>query len=120
MGIKLDDCLEQGWYSSRKKSYCIDANYGKGSNLRRYLYCGSRQLVFKDGFTIPHIVTKDTANKFGSENKAMWRMLTPQECEKLQTVPEGYTDTAPKVWRYHMIGNGWTVDVIAHILKGLK
>jgi len=48
-----------------------------------------------------------------------YRMLTPQECERLQTVPDGYTDHVSKTQRYKMLGNGWTVDVIAHIFKGL-
>ena len=48
------------------------------------------------------------------------RMFSPEECEQFQTVPVGYTSTAKKSHRYKMLGNGWTVDVIAHILQGLK
>ena len=48
------------------------------------------------------------------------RKLTPQECEILQTIPLNYTDCVSNSQRYKMIGNGWTVDVIAHIFKGLK
>jgi len=48
-----------------------------------------------------------------------WRKLTPLECERLQTVPDGYTEGVSNTQRYRMLGNGWTVDVIAHILKGL-
>ena len=48
------------------------------------------------------------------------RMLTPTECERLQTVPIGYTDCVAKTNRYKMLGNGWTVDVIAHIFSFLK
>ena len=46
------------------------------------------------------------------------RRLTPIECERLQTVPDGYTDHVSNTQRYKMLGNGWTVDVIAHILNG--
>ena len=53
-----------------------------------------------------------------SENK--WRKLTPLECERLQTVPDNYTEGVSKTQRYNMLGNGWTVDVIAHILKGMQ
>ena len=49
-----------------------------------------------------------------------WRKLTPVECERLQTLPDNYTEGVSKTQRYKMIGNGWTVDVIAHILKGIK
>jgi len=47
------------------------------------------------------------------------RSATPEECEKFQTLPDGYTATLKKGQRYKCIGNGWTVDVIAHIFKGL-
>lgn len=47
------------------------------------------------------------------------RQFTPEECEQFQTVPIGYTSIAAKSQRYRMLGNGWTVDVIAHILKGI-
>ena len=45
------------------------------------------------------------------------RRLTPLECERLQTVKDGYTSVASDSQRYRMLGNGWTVDVIAHILS---
>lgn len=48
-----------------------------------------------------------------------FRKLTPIECERLQTVPDNYTDCVSNSQRYKMLGNGWTVDVIAHIFKGL-
>ena len=47
------------------------------------------------------------------------RRLTPIECERLQTVPDNYTDGVSNSQRYKMLGNGWTVDVICHILKSL-
>ena len=59
-----------------------------------------------------------------------WRKLTPREAEALQTVPKDYTAHGAEVGgqykkisntqRYKALGNGWTVDVISHILKGLK
>lgn len=48
------------------------------------------------------------------------RKLTPLECERLQTVPEGYTSTVSRAQRYKMLGNGWTVDVISYIFKGIN
>lgn len=45
------------------------------------------------------------------------RYLTIGECEKSQTVPVGYTSYVSKTQAYIMLGNGWTVDIIAHILK---
>ena len=51
--------------------------------------------------------------------EAEWkiRRLTPTECERLQTVPDGYTSIVSDTQRYRMLGNGWTVDVIAHIFS---
>lgn len=48
------------------------------------------------------------------------RKLTPIEYERLQTLPDNYTEGISNTARYTAIGNGWTVDVIAHIFKGLK
>lgn len=48
------------------------------------------------------------------------RKLTVSECKRLQTVPEWYEFPVSDSQAYKMLGNGWTVDVIAHILKGLK
>lgn len=53
-------------------------------------------------------------------DKEQYRTLTPEECEELQTLPKNYTNILKKTARYKAIGNGWTVDVIAHIFKGLK
>jgi len=49
-----------------------------------------------------------------------YRKLTPLECERLQTVPDNYTEGVSNTQRYKMLGNGWTVDVIAHIFKGIE
>jgi DNA (cytosine-5)-methyltransferase 3A len=48
------------------------------------------------------------------------RRLTPIECERLQTVADNYTSVVSDTQRYRMLGNGWTVDVIAHIFSYLK
>lgn len=61
-------------------------------------------------FTLPNRVPAD---------EFFFRYITPLECERLQTVPDGYTDHVSNSQRYKMLGNGWTVDVIAHIFKGI-
>lgn len=48
------------------------------------------------------------------------RKLTPLEYERLQTLPDGYTEGVADGHRYTACGNGWTVDVIAHIFTQLK
>lgn len=100
-GISLQSIIEHG-FVDRKKSYCIDANYFKGGNLKSYFEKRRRQLVFLD------------------EDFTQYRKLTPLECERLQTVPENYTSTVSNTQRYKMLGNGWTVDVISHILSHLN
>ena len=52
-------------------------------------------------------------------NDFSFRRFTPIECERLQTLPDNYTEGVSNTQRYKMIGNGWTVDIIAHILRGL-
>ena len=55
------------------------------------------------------------------ENDTMnWRKLTPLECERLQTVDDNYTEGVSNTQRYKMLGNGWTIDVISHILNHIK
>ena len=48
------------------------------------------------------------------------RRLTPIECERLQTVADNYTNHVSDSQRYKMLGNGWTIEVIAHILSYAK
>jgi len=55
-----------------------------------------------------------------SEDNNFWRRLSPVECERLQTLPDNYTAGVSNSQRYKGIGNGWTVDVIAHILSNMK
>ena len=55
-----------------------------------------------------------------TKESAFYRKLTPLECERLQTVPDNYTAHVSNTQRYKMIGNGWTVDVIAHIFNSIE
>lgn len=110
-GILLGDIIECGQVD-REKSHCLDANYFKGGNLKTYFEKHRRQLVFGGAW-------KGRYNPDGSIIPPEWRKLTVTECERLQTVPEGYTAHVSNTQRYKMLGNGMTVDVIAHILKGL-
>ena len=53
-------------------------------------------------------------------DKCLYRKLTPIECERLQTVPDNYTNHVSNTQRYKMLGNGWTIEVIAHILQNME
>ena len=65
-------------------------------------------------------IGSSNAPKIESINADGWRKLSPLECERLQTVPDGYTKYVSDTQRYKALGNGWTVDVIAHIFSFLK
>ena len=54
-----------------------------------------------------------------NELKPIVRRLSTLECERLQGLPEGYTEGVSETQRYRMIGNGFTVPVISHVLRGI-
>lgn len=147
-GILLKDIIEKG-VVDRDKSYCVDANYWKGGNLKSYFEKHRRQLVFQP------ISTRENGRRLTTDGKKrddknglvvrgyevrpdgktcalstvqkdnyvtedyVIRKLTPVECERLQTVPDNYTEGVSNTQRYKMLGNDWTVDVIVHILRGI-
>ena len=115
-GIILADILENG-ITDRQKSHCLDANYFKGGNLKSYFEKRRRQLIFKEFLKDDWPLLDHAKSKYLSH--LSFRKLTPLECERLQTVPDNYTNHVSNTQRYKMSGNGFTVDVIAHILKGL-
>jgi len=118
-GILLKDILESG-EADREKSYCIDANYFKGGNMENYKEKARRQIVNTDGKTPALSSSAWEHNNTLLKGGLTWRKLTPLECERLQTVPDNYTNHVSNSQRYRQLGNGWTVDVICHILKGIK
>ena len=88
---------------------------------------GFYQLKCKGGFQDNKIgVTKTPTLRAGNSSTYIkagdfhYRKLTPLECERLQTLPDNYTEGVSNTQRYKMIGNGWTVDVIAHIFRRLN
>jgi site-specific DNA-cytosine methylase len=109
--IYLKDVIENGEVD-RDKSYAIDANYYKGGS-ENYL-----KRIYEDK-SKRQVVKYQSAKRLMVHDDIHYRKLTPLECERLQTVPEGYTSTVSNTQRYKMLGNGWTVDVIAGILKGM-
>lgn len=61
-------------------------------------------------------VSDENSNEY-EKGGIHYRKLTPLECERLQTLPDNWTSILSNTQRYKSIGNGWTIDVIAHILK---
>ena len=85
---------KQGFNLVSQKAKCLFATYYKNNSNSR-----EGQIV-------------ETNNRL--------RRLTPNECEILQTIPLDYTKGVSDTQRYKMLGNGWTVDVIAHIFKNIE
>ena len=74
----------------------------------------------KVGTITQHMSRSGMTNGFKAIIDSRIRRLTPVECERLQTVKDNYTDHVSDTQRYKMLGNGWTVDVISHILNYIK
>jgi len=144
--IYLQDILESR-YTDRLKSYCIDASYFRGTNLKLYLEKKRRQIVFEKPFKVGQFNSGGQGDRvYAIEGKSVTlsangggrgaktglyyinlpngqyiiRKLTPIECERLQTLPDNYTEGISNSQRYKCIGNGWTVDVIVHIISQQK
>ena len=89
----------------------------KASGRQPYI---QERVFHKDGKS--HALTESFADRtnVGEHNELTWRKLTPLECERLQTVPDNYTNHVSKTQRYKMLGNGWTINVISHILGNME
>lgn len=209
-GILLKDIIDDDSITDREKSYCIDANYSKGTNLNQYLNKSRRQIVFRPcetrenikqskeglihvanaldikgneqikriysdagkaptlstcqgghrepkvaistevvratvqknaehtyngkvptltaaaglgGGNVPMCTSKKTADRFKGKyidknDRLLYRKLTPTECSRLQTFPDGWCENiVSNSQSYKCYGNAWTVDVIAHIFR---
>lgn len=104
-----------------EKTTCLLSQYSQSLNgTFLCVDCNGRIDDTKTG-TLPQRYYKGTETQGSSPFifDGKYRKLTPNECEKLQTIPLNYTDSVSDTQRYKMIGNGWTVDVIAHIFKQL-
>ena len=117
--VAVEDIFEgQGFASSATVLRDVDGNRGVFFKRKEIFNCLTS--TYYKGINAASRPAVSTKEGFLNEDRAAHRMLTPAECERLQTVPEGYTGCVSKTQRYKMLGNGWTVDVIAHILKGIS
>jgi len=74
------------------------------------------------GSNVPLLTDNETASQYKGKcidknDRLKYRKLTPLECERLQTVPDNWTECLSNTQRYKSLGNGWTIDVIVHILE---
>ena len=114
------------YYSEKSIGYMnrIDANFMGDGRCRADRY--TQSIETKKSFTLTTSFAKGTPHNYFRcpliESK--YRKLTPRECFRLQTVPEHHIDTLlsagiSNTQLYKMAGNGWTMEVITHIFKGL-
>lgn len=101
----------------KKESLCIHigtACFKGGDKLKRVYHINGKAP------TLTTISGGCQQKKISNTDLTRWRELSPIEYERLQTVPDNYTSGVKNTARYTMLGNGWTVDVIAHIFKGIR
>ncbi len=111
----VDENKQTARYFAKKKgtlAYNKALSQLKSISHKSNCLTASGQSISNSGSTNIYYITTD--------NKIKIRPLEPVECERLQGVPDDYTNHCSRNQRIKMLGNGWSVDVIAHILKGLK
>lgn len=109
-----------------EKSNCVVPTYpnklngvvriGSANNLKGHDYV--RRVYALDGKS-PTLASNSGGNlepKIAID-EFYYRKLSPVECERLQTVEDNWTNIVSNSQRYKMLGNGWTIDIIAHIFK---
>lgn len=140
--LQPDGIVDDRMVNKKQKAYCLTASYqgantsDKGveysikSRQRTMVKCrimghinGSmsqgNRFYARDGKS-PTISTSSPSSIGKIESGVIKvRKLTPVECERLQGLPDNYTDGIAKTSRYKCIGNAFNVDVVAHILKGI-
>lgn len=98
-----------------KKAFTITANFHKGVPYNYFDDVRDKSKCVRSGGRGSY-----DRHEWDSVDTHHIRKLTVTECERLQTVPDGYTCGVSNTQRYKMLGNGWTVDVVKHIFEGLK
>ena len=106
--ILLKDIITDG-FVEKEKAFCLLEGESRphADNYKRYLRYKNKSFV-----TI--VYTEENLNPYTN------RFLNQTELERLQTLPEGYTRGFTRNETASMCGNGWTVDVVAHLFKGLR
>jgi DNA-cytosine methyltransferase len=117
-----DDDKSNALTTVQKDSIVVSTKPNKAFDIsREELKDNERQRrVYETNGKSPTVLARSDSPKITEDVENLhWRKLTPLECERLQTVPDNYTNHVSNTQRYKMLGNGWTIEVIAHILKGI-
>ena len=118
-GINFQSLIDYG-YTERDKCLCLLESYSRPMKTpskiaRRYFKYGFWQVIFRDEET--YNILKDDFELATTDDV---RYMNKNEMERVQTVPVGYTELLSRNDAACLLGDGWTVDVIAHIFEGLK
>lgn len=92
----------------------------RGNNNSSGSYRQQDRVYHENGKAATANTVNNTNYYISNQDRYKIRRLTPIECERLQTVPDNYTNHVSDTQRYKMLGNGWTIDVIAHIFSYIK
>ena len=110
--VREHNAPEKFYYSEKGLAWIDRHSKAKNKPLRIWANEDKAQMV-----EASHFKNYSAQRFFAIEDVKGLRYITPKECERLQTVPDNYTDCVSDTQRYKMLGNGWTVDVIKHILS---
>jgi len=103
--VKNNKRLMQTLYNNKIENNCLIDSYNQTIHKEKSITISTRV----SAASCTHVY-----------KESIIRKLTPTECERLQTVKDNYTNHVSDSQRYKMLGNGWTVDVIRHILNYIK
>lgn len=123
--------------TNKGKSACVTANFIKGvpynvlidrrepRNINPFKGCSTNQpkmqhRIWDTQTKSPALTSFSGRTAIYPDPENLIRRLTPIECERLQTLPDNYTEGVSDSQRYKMLGNGWNVDTIVHILSFAK
>lgn len=118
-----------GDIGSTAQAHRVYSCEGKSGDSRKYVIAGTNatgHCIGTNGKTVPIYEVRDGIITIKGKQYPIKlpdgyyiiRKLTPTECERLQTLPDGYTEGVSNAQRYKALGNGWTAEVIIHILNG--
>lgn len=113
-GILCTDVIPNGYGAGRRGVDRVNRKPGQSKYEIR--------TTIRTDFKFNCLVTNPSNTNLVYYPDGTLRTITVEEAEVLQTVPKGYTNVSgvTRAARYKMLGNGWTIDVIKHILKPLK
>jgi DNA (cytosine-5)-methyltransferase 3A len=105
------------------KTYCLDTGNTNAVEILGCDYRNDEGFRFRENGKSGTLMARAREDIYGTglvKTQLNIRRLTPLECERLQTVPDNYTNHVSDSQRYKMLGNGWTVDVISHIFSYIE